>query len=152
MRKIFTYFCFALFSVNIQAQNSSTIAESVAQQECAGKTFIGEYRNDELKIFLRINLIDKNVQVPKQDILGEIDGYIGSTQCDHVWPIVDSEVNSNTAQLQLINNFGSEDFTATLTDNGDGTVTLKHIQGSTFKFPVNRKWQKIPKTVVFHKK
>ncbi len=152
MRKIFTYFCFALFSVNIQAQNSSTIAESVAQQECAGKTFIGEYRNDELKIFLRINLIDKNVQVPKQDILGEIDGYIGSTQCDHVWPIVDSEVNGNTAQLQLINNFGSEDFTATLTDNGDGTVTLKHIQGSTFKFPVNRKWQKIPKTVVFHKK
>lgn len=152
MRKIFTYFCFALFSVNIQAQNSSTIAESVAQQECAEKTFIGEYRNDELKIFLRINLIDKNVQVPKQDILGEIDGYIGSTQCDHVWPIVDSEVNGNTAQLQLINNFGSEDFTATLTDNGDGTVTLKHIQGSTFKFPVNRKWQKIPKTVVFHKK
>lgn len=152
MRKIFTYFCLALFSVNIQAQNSSTIAESVAQQECAGKTFIGEYRNDELKIFLRINLIDKNVQVPKQDILGEIDGYIGSTQCDHVWPIVDSEVNGNTAQLQLINNFGSEDFTATLTDNGDGTVTLKHIQGSTFKFPVNRKWQKIPKTVVFHKK
>lgn len=152
MRKIFTYFCFALFSVNIQAQNSSTIAESVAQQECAGKTFIGEYRNDELKIFLRINLIDKNVQVPKQDILGEIDGYIGSTQCDHVWPIVDSEVNGNTAQLQLINNFGSEDFTATLTDNGDGTVTLKHIQGSTFKFPVNRKWQKIPKTVVFYKK
>ena len=129
-------------------ENSCLISDGKEDQE----PFIGEYQNDEFKIFIRINFSDKNITVPKQDILGELDGYIGSTQCDHVWPIVSSEVNGSNATLEIINNFGSEDFTATLTKNADGTLTLKHIEGSTLKFPVNKKWQKIPSKIVFHRK
>ena len=72
-----------------------------------------------------------------------------SSQCTHVWVIVSSEVEGNTAVIEMVNNYGSEDFSALLTLNADGSLTYKHLKGSTLKFPVNRKWQKIPQKVTF---
>ena len=115
-------------------------------------TFVGKFENEEYKIFLEINLVEKNILVPEQEVFGEMDGYVGSTQTTHVWTIVSSEVKGNTAMMELVNNYGSEDFKATLTYEKDGTYTWKHQGGSTLKFPVNRKWQKIPGKVVFIRK
>ena len=109
--------------------------------------------NDEYKIYITLNLYDKNVQVPDQDVLGEVEGYIGSSQCRSKWLIVDSRmVNDRTAELEVINDYGSEDFTAVLKMNNDGTYTFKKKNGSTLKFAVNRKWQKLPSTFQLTKK
>ena len=51
------------------------------------------------------------------------------------------------ATLQMINDYGSEDLTATLTAENDSVFVLKQIDGSTLKVPNNGKWQKLPKTL-----
>jgi hypothetical protein len=45
----------------------------------------------------------------------------------------------------MINDYGSEDLTATLTAENDSLYVLKQIDGSTLKVPNNGKWQKLPK-------
>ncbi len=112
-------------------------------------TYIGSFYNSENKIFLNINLVNKNIVVADQDIFGELDGYIGSDQCNHIWAIVSSEITDNHAVLEIINNYGSEDFHATLTKDKEGNLIFKHTGGSVLKFPVNRKWQKIPSKILF---
>ena len=84
-------------------------------------TFVGKFENEEYKIFLQLNLEEKNIIVPGQEVFGEMDGYVGSTQTTHVWAIVSSTVEGNTATLDLVNNYGSEDFQATLTLEKDGS-------------------------------
>ena len=51
----------------------------------------------------------------------------------------------NSATLEIVNDYGSEDLTATLTYNPeDGSYVLKQKSGSRIKIVVNRKWVKIP--------
>ncbi|MDD7319151.1 MAG: hypothetical protein SOZ80_04490 [Prevotella sp.] len=111
--------------------------------------FKGKFYNEEYQLFMVINLADKDVVVAGQEILGELDGYFGTTQTGHVWLITSSETEGNTATIEVVNNYGSEDFTATLTMKDDGTYEFRHIAGSTFKFSVNGKWKKIPARLVF---
>ena len=55
------------------------------------------------------------------------------------------------ATIAVINDYGSEDLTATLTVNPDGTYTLRQEKGSVLKIARNRKWVKLPKSLVFHR-
>lgn len=115
----------------------------------ADSTYIGRFYNQEYKIFLKIDLVNKNIVVDDQTVFGEMDGYIGSDQCNHIWAIVSSEIHNDKAELEVVNNYGSEDFHATLTKDKDNNLVFKHTGGSVLKFPVNRKWQKIPAKIVF---
>ena len=55
--------------------------------------------------------------------------------------------------LALINDYGSEDLTATLTRKNDSIYVLKQEDGSSLKVPVKGgKWQKLPKTLEFKRK
>lgn len=128
----------------MNAQNNVTSNDSIA--------FIGEFHNYEYNVYIKINLIDKDILVPGQEILGELDGYFGSTQSSHIWPITSSEVEGSTAQIEVINNYGSEDFTASIILKDNNTLEFKHLKGSTFKFPVNKKWQKLPSKLTFIRK
>ena len=120
-------------------------------QTVTDSTFVGKISNDELKIYLVMNLIEKKVIVPQQEVFGEVDGYMGCKDTAHVWTIVSSEIKGHTARIKMINNYGSEDITATITLEKDGSFTYKHISGSTLKFPVGQKWYKIPSKVSFKK-
>lgn len=128
----------------MNAQNNVTSNDSIA--------FIGEFHNNEYNVYIKINFIDKDILVPGQEILGELDGYFGSTQSSHIWPITSSEVEGSTAKIEVINNYGSEDFTASIILKDNNTLEFKHLKGSTFKFPVNKKWQKLPSKLTFIKK
>jgi hypothetical protein len=78
---------------------------------------------------------------------------MGSKQCAHVWAITVAKILSPTeAEVTLINNYGSEDLTAKIIRLADGTYEYRFIDGSTLKFPVKNKWQKIPKTVKLKRK
>lgn len=131
MRKLLFLFVMSLVS-----------AAAVAQQ---GRPFDTTIRNEEYKIYIRLNLYDKNITVPGQDVLGEVDGYFGSTQSSTKWIVVASRlIDGRTAEIEVVNDYGSEDFTATLNVNDDGTYEYKKDGGSTLKFAVRGKWQKIP--------
>jgi hypothetical protein len=103
--------------------------------------------NKEYNVYLRIDFYQENISVPGQDLYGKLPGYLSKQHNSFCWLITSAEVEGNKATLQMINDYGSEDLTATLTAESDSVYVLKQIEGSTLKIPNNGKWQKLPKTL-----
>ncbi|MBR6444930.1 MAG: hypothetical protein IKS94_00615 [Prevotella sp.] len=115
-----------------------------------GTAFKGKIVNDEYQIWIEMDFDAQAVIVPEQEIFGEVAGYLGAKRDPRKWIVTSVEMkNKTTARLEIVNDYGSEDLTATLTLNSDGTFTLKQLDGSTIKIAVNKKWVKLPKTLVF---
>lgn len=110
------------------------------------KVFHTYIYNDEFKVYMDINLYENNVIVPDQELFGEIPGYFGAKRDQRKWLITSAKIDGkNSATLEIVNDYGSEDLTATLTYNPeDGSYVLKQKSGSRIKIVVNRKWVKIP--------
>ncbi len=109
-----------------------------------------ELFNKEYNVYIRIDLNSKQIRVPGQDIFGFVPGFFGDYEDARKWLFTDAELmNSHTAKLQIVNDYGSEDLEATLTFEKDGTYTLTQNSGSVLKIARNRKWVKIPKKLVF---
>ena len=118
----------------------------------SAEPFKGKFVNDEYQIYLKLNAYDQDIMVPDQEIYGELPGYFGSKRDSRLWLVIECElINDKTVELKVINDYGSEDFTARLTMNDDGTFTLKHINGSTYKIVVDSKYVKIPKKLEMKK-
>ena len=49
----------------------------------------------------------------------------------------------------MVNDTGSDDLRATLTQLNDSTYVLRQGSGATIKVPNNNKWQKLPGTLTF---
>ena len=114
----------------------------------SAEPFKGKFVNDEYQIYLNLNAYDQDIMVPDQEIFGELPGYFGSKRDSRLWLVIECEIiNDKTVELKVINDYGSEDFTARLTLNEDGSYTLKHINGSTYKIVVDSKYVKIPKKI-----
>lgn len=103
--------------------------------------------NKEYNVFLKIDFYKQNITVPGQDLYGELPGYLSKRSNTFCWLITSVEVKGNTATLQMINDYGSEDLTATLTAESDSVFVLKQIDSGTLKVPNNGKWQKLPKSI-----
>lgn len=110
------------------------------------KVFHTYIYNDEFKVYMDINLYENNVIVPDQELFGEIPGYFGAKRDQRKWLITSAKIDGkNSATLEIVNDYGSDDLTATLTYNPeDGSYVLKQKSGSRIKIVVNRKWVKIP--------
>ena len=105
--------------------------------------------NKEYGVYLRIDFYNEFITIPGQELYGQLPGYLGKKHNSFCWVITSVKVNGKTAELQMINDFGSEDLTATLTVESDSLYRLKQIEGNTLKVPKNGKWQKLPKTLDF---
>ena len=139
-KRLFQTIVFAMLCVGLQAQSDS-------------KAFHAYLINNEYNVYLRINFYDQDIEVPGQELYGKLPGYLGKVNNSFCWVIVKAQIKSdNEAELQLINDFGSEDLTATLTREDDNTYVLRQESGSTIKVPNKGKWQKLPKTLVMKKK
>ena len=136
MRKIgFIFFAFFL--------TISTFAE-----EKDSTTFRAYLYNNDYEVYLNINFYDENIKVPGQELYGNLPGYLGKKNNSFCWVITAAKIKDRkTATLSLINDYGSEDLTATLTRQNDSIYILKQVEGSTLKVPKDGKWQKIPKTL-----
>lgn len=108
--------------------------------------------NNEYDVFLRINFYEQDVNVPGQELFGQVPGYLGKKNNSLAWLITSAKINGDKAKLQLINDYGSEDLTATLTRKNDSIYVLKQESGSTLKVPNKGKWLKLPKTLEFKRK
>ena len=107
--------------------------------------------NNEYEVYLQINFYQNDIKVPGQEIFGTIAGFLGDRKDSRKWLITDAAIEGKTAHLSIINDYGSEDLTADLTLESDGTYSLKQIAGSNIKIARNRKWVKIPKKLTFTK-
>jgi len=122
-----------------------------AQQD--DKPFRAYLINNEYNVYLRINFYDQDVTIPGQELYGQLPGFLGKQRNSFCWVITSCRLkNDNTAELQLINDFGSEDLTATLTRQNDSLYVLKQKDGSTIKVPNKGKWQKLPKVIEFKRR
>lgn len=138
MKKLFLILLLSFYFINNEAQKS---------------IFNCELTNDEYRVYMKINLYDQNVRVPGQDIYGDLPGYFGNKDSQLVWPVVKSKlVNDSIAEIQLINDYGSEDLSCTLSLNNDGSYTLHQDEGSTLKIVVKNKYVKIPGSLKLKRK
>ena len=134
MKKIITIIIFAFL-----------LSPALAQEN--KEPFHAYLINKEYNVYLRINFYQENISVPGQELYGKLPGYLSKQHNSFCWLITSAEVEGNKATLQMINDYGSEDLTATLTAENDSVYVLKQIEGSTLKIPNNGKWQKLPKTL-----
>lgn len=139
MKKIFATLILAL-----------ALSPAIAQE--TKETFRAYLFNKEYSVFLRIDFHHENITVPGQDLYGNLPGYLSKQHNSFCWLITSAEVKGKTATIQMINDYGSEDLTATLTAKSDSVYVLKQIDGSTLKVPNNGKWQKLPKTLEFRRR
>ena len=117
------------------------------------KVFRAYLFNKEYDVYLRIDFYNESISVPGNELYGKLHGYLGKNNNSFCWPITAAKLkDEHTAELSLINDYGSEDLTATLTQQNDSTYILKQERGSTLKVPKNGKWQKLPKTLPFKRK
>ena len=130
-----------------------SLAFATALNAQGRQVFKGYLYNDEYQVYLDIDFYQKNILVPNQEIFGQLPGYFGAKRDMRKWLITDIKLlNDSTARVDIINDYGSEDLSATLYKDKNGNSILKQGEGSTIKIVVDRKWVKIPKTLVLHKK
>ena len=140
MKKTLLTLAFGLLSSCLLAQNEE-------------KVFRAYLFNKEYDVYLRIDFYNESISVPGNELYGKLHGYLGKNNNSFCWPITAAKLkDEHTAELSLINDYGSEDLTATLTQQNDSTYILKQERGSTLKVPKNGKWQKLPKTLPFLRK
>ncbi len=139
MNKLIAISLLCLTTISVKAQNNN-------------EPFRAYLSNNEYDVFLRINFYEQDVNVPGQDLFGQVPGYLGKKNNSFAWLITSAKINGNKAKLQLINDYGSEDLTATLTRKNDSIYVLKQESGSTLKVPNKGKWLKLPKTLEFKRK
>ena len=133
MKKLHLILLFIATAMTVQAQTDST-------------TFKAQLYNEQLDVEMTINLYDADVEVPNLEFLGPLGGYLSKRRSySTCWIITDAVLkNNHSAQIEMINESGSEDLTATLVCTSDSTYTFKQGSGSTLKIPKGNKWQKLP--------
>ena len=115
--------------------------------------FKGYFLNEEYSVYLNINLYGEGMHVPDHDMFGPLPGYLAKEHNGFYWLITDAEVkNDKEAEIQMINDYGSEDLVATLKMPNDSTLILIQGEGSPIKVPKNGKWQKLPSKMTFKRK
>lgn len=139
MNKLIAISLLCLTTISMKAQSNNT-------------PFRAYLSNNEYNVFLRINFYEQDITVPGQDLFGQLPGYLGKKNNSFAWLITSAKINGDKAKLQLINDYGSEDLTATLTRKNDSIYVLKQESGSTLKVPNKSKWLKLPKTLEFKRK
>lgn len=129
---------------------SAVTATAFAQQ--SQEVFCGRLVNDEYEVYLRIDFLKQDITIPGQEIYGALPGYLGKKNNSFCWPITTVKKHGEREMLlTMVNDYGSEDLTVTLSLQRDSTYVLKQVSGSTIKVPKSGKWQKLPKTLVFRR-
>lgn len=134
----------ATVSLAASAQKQSATVDST--------TFKGKFLNREYNVYIQLDAYHSSVKVPGQEIYGLLPGFFGDNQDGRKWLFTDVKVKpSGVAVLSIINDYGSEDLTATFTRQNDSTFVLRQDEGSTIKIARNHKWVKMPKVLTFEK-
>jgi len=128
----------------------ATTVSALAQTD---SIFRGYLYNEEYKVFIRMNFYENDIVSARQELFGELSGYLGHDIDAREWLFTSATiVNPRKAEIEITNDYGSEDLTATLTAKDNGDYVLKQEEGSRIKIAVNRKWVKLPSSLTFKKR
>ncbi|MCR4808401.1 MAG: hypothetical protein K5896_00905 [Prevotella sp.] len=108
--------------------------------------------NNEYNVFMRINFYEQDVVISWQELFGPLPGFLAKEGNNYCWIITDFKIDGDKAELEITNDYGSEDLTATLTCVNDSVYTLRQNSGSTLKVPEKKSWRKLPTTLTFVKR
>lgn len=137
-------------NLSLLAVLSCTLA--IQAQQADSTVFRAYLYNEEYDVYMRINLYDQDIIISWQDIYGPLPGFLAKNDYNFCWMITDSKVSGRKAELEMVNDYGSEDLTATLTLENDSLYVLRQKKGSALKVPNKGKWQKLPATLTFKKR
>ena len=136
--------------LSLLAVLSCTLA--IQAQQADSTVFRAYLYNEEYDVYMRINLYEQDIIISWQDIYGPLPGFLAKNGYNFCWMITDSKVSGRKAELEMVNDYGSEDLTATLTLENDSLYVLRQKKGSALKVPNKGKWQKLPATLTFKKR
>ena len=136
--------------LSLLAVLSCTLA--IQAQQADSTVFRAYLYNEEYDVYMRINLYEQDIIISWQDIYGPLPGFLAKNDYNFCWMITDSKVSGRKAELEMVNDYGSEDLTATLTLENDSLYVLRQKKGSALKVPNKGKWQKLPATLTFKKR
>jgi len=142
----FTTLLFALILHICPATAQKSQQDSTTQVPVA---FCGQLYNKEYDVFMKIDFVKQQLVAPGHELYGSLAGYMGRPYNSFYWVMLTAEVKGQTATMQLVNDFGSEDLMATLTMLNDSTYRFSQGKGSVIKVPNKGKWLKLPKTLDF---
>ena len=114
--------------------------------------FKGYLFNKEHDVFMRINFYEQDVVITWQELCGPLPGFLAKNGNSYCWIVSSADIHDNRAELVMVNDTGSEDLTARLTQQNDSTYTLQQLSGSPIKVSVNGKLRKLPQNLVFIRK
>ena len=148
---IFAFLVLPALIMQIQVADLSPKDLSCSIDTKPDSAFKGRYYNKEFNIYIDMDLYHQNKLIPGQEFLGEVAGYLGDNIDSRKWIFTDvTLVNNHTAKLSITNDYGSEDLKATLTHHPkESTYVLKQEEGSAIKIARNRKWVKLPNSIIF---
>lgn len=146
MKRYIIYVITLLITITTNAQ--TPLLDEEGTQKFRGKLF-----NSEYDIYIEMDLLNKAIIVPQQEIFGELPGFLGDNKDSRKWLFTDATITSESkASISIINDYGSEDLTATLQIVNDSTYILSQESGSVIKIARKRKWVKLPQKIKFIKK
>ena len=137
MKKLIFSLFIAFSAINGYAQDS--------------QSFKGYIYNKEYDVYIRMNFYEQDITVPNQEIFGNVAGFFGDNIDSRKWLFTSAEIKANVAHIAIINDYGSEDLEANLTQINDSTFELEQLNGSRIKIARNRKWLKLPDRITFTK-
>lgn len=128
-----------------------TALAAFAQKAESDSVFNTYIYNEEYQVYMELNLYANEISVPGQEVFGKVPGYFGAVRDSRKWLVADAKLTDrHSAALDIVNDYGSEDLTATLVYNAkDNSYVLRQTGGSRLKIVVNRKWVKIPTELKF---
>lgn len=140
MKRILALSAFAMATIIAVAQDDAT-------------PFKGNISNDEYKVYINFDFHGDGINVPAHEVFGPLPGYLAKQRNSFYWLITSAKiVGKHKAEIEMINDYGSEDLKATLTMKDDSTFVLTQEDGNPLKVPNDGKWQKLPKKLEFKKR
>ena len=121
-------------------------------QDTNEKPFQAYLYNMQYNVYMQINFHDCDVVIDWEEMLGPQPGYLVRKGYSYCWIVTDARITDNKADIEMINDYGSDDLEATLIQENDSVYTLKQKSGSTIKVPNNGKMQKLPSVLTFIKR
>lgn len=127
-------------------------ATGLMAQQSDSTVFKGYLYNKEYNVYMRINFYDRDVVISWQELFGQLPGFLAKEGSSYCWIVTNVEVDGERATLELVNDSGSDDLVATLTQQNDSTYVLRQGKGATMRVPNSGKWQKLPQQLTFIRK
>jgi hypothetical protein len=124
-----------------------------AKAQTDSTAFRAHIYNKEYDVSMHLNFYDQDIEVPGMELFGQLPGYLTNGHSVFCWLVTEAEMeDDHAARLVMVNESGSEDLTASLTQVNDSTYTLHQLKGSTLKVLKGKKWQKLPSNMTFIRK